>query len=257
MTDPDERFDDQFESWLDRHQVQLLGPAPGTYERIARAARRRRMVRVSAVAAATVVALTGMGGIAFRIAAGPGPAVPPGASASSWPSVPASPGSPSPQPSASPEPAEPSATQSQSSRCHTTELKVTAQSSPGGGAAGSVYYWLVFTNVSARTCTLYGYPGVSWVTWPAGRQVNAPLWRMPGQTPTQVILAPQASGHAVVQQGNPAMFEPHCRPVQVAGFRVYPPDETASVFVPWPVSVCSVNGVDQGGVSPIVSGLSE
>jgi hypothetical protein len=136
-------------------------------------------------------------------------------------------------------------------------LKVTAQAAPGGGAAGSVYVWLVFTNVSARTCTLYGYPGVSWVTGPSGQQVNDPTGRMTDVTPARVVLAPQASGHAVVRHGQPGAFEPSCHAVDVAGFRVYPPDETASVFVPWAAQACSANGVNVGAVSPIVSGLTE
>jgi hypothetical protein len=142
--------------------------------------------------------------------------------------------------------------QPQSQRCRTGELKITAQGAPGGGAAGNLYVWLVFTNVSARTCSLYGYPGVSWVTGPAGRQVNDPVRRTTDLTPARVVLAPQASAHAVLQQGQPGAFEPNCHAVQAAGFRVYPPDETASVFVAWAAPACSANGVDVGAVSPIM-----
>ncbi|MFI5915678.1 DUF4232 domain-containing protein [Dactylosporangium sp. NPDC051541] len=73
-------------------------------------------------------------------------------------------------------------TSAQSTRWHTNDLRITAQGSPGGGAAGTKWGWLVFTNVSKRTCTLYGYPGVSRLTAPTGTQINAPLTRAPDET---------------------------------------------------------------------------
>jgi hypothetical protein len=258
MTDPDNHFDRQFEGWLDRHRVEPLSPAPGAFERISRSARRRRTVRVTAVAAAVAVALTGATGVAYSIATGPGPVLPPGASASPSRSASPSPEPPSPQPPVSAEPPSSPATSTpvQSARCHTGELKVTARAGPGGGAAGSEYVWLVFTNVSGRTCTLYGYPGVSWVTGPSGQQVNDPTERA-GATPALVVLTPGGVAHAQVRHANPELYGPDCHPVQVAGFRVYPPDETAAVFVPWASQACSANGVNVGEVWPIVAGLSE
>ncbi|MER7005252.1 DUF4232 domain-containing protein [Dactylosporangium sp. NPDC000555] len=268
MIDPDDHFDDQFEGWLDRHRVEPLNPAPGVYERVTRSARRRRTVRVTAVAAAVAVTLTGVTGVGYRIATGPGPVLPPGASAS--PSPPAPP-SPEPPPfSHSPEPAVTGSSgtfpsspttstsqSSQSSRCRTGDLKVTGQGAPGGGAAGSLYMWLVFTNVSSRTCTLHGYPGVSTVTGPSGQQINDPLKRSTFVKPTQVVLAPRGVAHATVRQGQPEQFEPECHTVDVAGFRVYPPDETVSVFVPWSGKACSTKGINVGEVWPVVAGLSE
>ncbi len=161
------------------------------------------------------------------------------------------------QPSAPPGSAAPSVSPPQSSLCHTGELKVTSQAGPGGGAAGSEYAWLVFTNVSGRTCTLYGYPGVSWVTGPSGQQVNDPVQRRTDVTPTRVVLTPGGVAHAQVRHANPELYGPDCHPVQVAGFRVYPPDETAAVFVPWASQACSAKGVNVGEVWPIAAGLSE
>ncbi|WP_432835682.1 DUF4232 domain-containing protein [Dactylosporangium sp. CA-092794] len=159
--------------------------------------------------------------------------------------------------SAPPGSAEPTGAQPASDRCHTGELKVTARDAPGGGAAGSLYSWLVFTNVSGRTCSLYGYPGVSWLDGPSGQQVNDPFQRTSDVTPAKVVLAPQAAAHALLRQGQPDLFEPDCHAVDVAGFRVYPPDETGAVFVPWKARACGAKGVDLGDVAPIVAGLSE
>jgi hypothetical protein len=133
---------------------------------------------------------------------------------------------------------------------------MSVRASAGGGVAGSMVSLLVFTNVSGRTCTLYGYPGVSWVKGPAGPQVNDPFRRTPGGIVGRVVLAPDGAAHASIQLGHPEAFEPQCRAVDVYGVRVYPPDETDSVVVPWASTTCSVNGIDVGIISPIVAGPS-
>src|SRR5690242_19115126 len=126
------------------------------------------------------------------------------------------------------------------SRCRTGDVRVTVQGAPGGGAAGSVYTWLIFTNTSAKACTLYGFPGVSYVTGPSGSQVNDPARR--SGTPSKVTLAPRQAAHALLQTGHPETFPDTCKPVPVAGYRVYLPDETAAVFVPAAMRQCSTNG---------------
>ena len=52
--------------------------------------------------------------------------------------------------------------------CATSALKVTVPKGQGNAAAGSSYYPIQFTNASGTSCTLYGYPGVSFVTAPDG-----------------------------------------------------------------------------------------
>jgi hypothetical protein len=74
-------------------------------------------------------------------------------------------------PAASPVPASPSAGNSGSAglaACRTASLLITVDDGQAGGAAGSVYYPLNFTNTAAAACELYGYPGVSFVSAPAG-----------------------------------------------------------------------------------------
>ena len=133
-------------------------------------------------------------------------------------------------------------------------MRITVKAPSGGGAAGSQYLWLIFTNTSAKTCTLYGYPGVSYVTGASGQQVNDPATRSRGETPSKVTLKPQQGAHAQLQWGHPDAFGDSCKPVQVAGFRVYVPDETAAVFVPAPSEQCSAKGVNVTSVSPIAPG---
>jgi Protein of unknown function (DUF4232) len=137
-------------------------------------------------------------------------------------------------------------------RCHTGDLKVSVAADPGGGAAGSSYESLVFKNSANHPCTLTGYPGVSFVAGDQGTQVNAPFARDPGQGRPTVRLLPGAAAHATLRIPNYQNFPAdQCKPVSVRGFRVYPPDETASIFVSQPQKACSVKGIGVGDVRPI------
>jgi hypothetical protein len=142
-----------------------------------------------------------------------------------------------------------------SSRCHTADLSVKIGS--GEGAAGTTFENLVFTNKSGHRCTLYGYPGVSWVTGDSGKQVNDPFVRDGGTVKT-IALAPGGAAHAVLATHDVGFFSAaQCKPVPVRGFRVYPPDETAAVFVSASRTVCSAKGVNVGRVRPIASGSAD
>jgi hypothetical protein len=256
MTDPEDRFED----WLTRHQVEPLPPRPGAYERVARSARRRRAGRAMVAAVALSVALAAAAGSIYRLAIVLGPVSTPAATstASEPTTTPPSPDTPSQPPSSDPS-ASARATNdpAQSSRCHTDEVRVTHQAAPGGGAMGGVYEWLIFTNTSTRTCTLYGFPGVSYLTGPSGQQVNEPARRNNSVTPHRVTLAPGQGAHAQVRTGHPQAYPDTCKPVAVAGYRVYLPDETTPVFVPAPTQQCSTIGVNSMLVDPIAPGVTE
>lgn len=81
-------------------------------------------------------------------------------------------------------------------RCHTADLTVT----PGnrGGTAGTSYLNLVFTNRSPHSCTLYGYPGVSWVTGDNGAQVNNGFTRNPDQKKVTITIKSHREAHTSV-----------------------------------------------------------
>jgi hypothetical protein len=140
-----------------------------------------------------------------------------------------------------------------SARCHTNDLGV----KPGTGeaAAGTQYVPLVLTNTSSRTCTLYGYPGVSWVAGDQGSQVGDAFQRGGVDKKATVTLDPGQAAHATLQMPNPGNYdEARCKPVSVRGLRVYPPDETAAVFVALPSKECSAKGVNVDTVWAISSG---
>jgi hypothetical protein len=105
---------------------------------------------------------------------------------------------------------------------------------PGdGGAAGSRYPALQFTNVGNTTCLIGGFPGVSYVSGDDGHQVGSPAVRT-GPAGDQVTLAPGMTASAVVQEVNPGNYPAaQCKPVPVRGFRVYAPNDTTGMFVPF------------------------
>lgn len=143
-----------------------------------------------------------------------------------------------------------------STRCHSGDLTISAApDADGGGAAGHVGEALVFTNKSDATCTLQGFPGVSFVTGDDGEQVGSAFARIEEDTPKPVGLEPGEDVHATILLANTGNFDAaDCKPVDVRGFRVYPPDETAAIFVAESHTACSAEGVGVGQVQAIVEG---
>lgn len=122
-------------------------------------------------------------------------------------------------------------------RCTTGELKGSIGQT--GGAAGSVYVQLLLTNTGKRTCELTGFPGVSYVAGADGHQVG-PAAARSGPPGTTVRLAPGQAAAAQVQLVDVQNYDAAvCRPTEVRGLRVYPPGDTASLFVPRPGTGCA------------------
>ena len=122
-------------------------------------------------------------------------------------------------------------------RCTTGELSA----SLGGGdaGAGSVFRTLIFTNTGSRTCELRGFPGVSYVAGDDGHQVG-PAADMSGERGAQVPIAPGATAVAQLRLVNVLNYdEAVCRPTPVRGLRIYPPGDTASLFVPMDGTGCA------------------
>jgi hypothetical protein len=138
-------------------------------------------------------------------------------------------------------------------RCTTAQLVVWLDTS-GSGAAGSSYYNLEFTNLSAHSCSLIGYPGVSAISV-AGQQLGSAASH-DAEHPAALITLSSGSANAgldgfqtgntatVVLQITDASNYPNatCRRVAAAGLRVYPPNQTASKLVSFPFVACSHHG---------------
>ena len=114
--------------------------------------------------------------------------------------------------------------------CATSGLRLTLGVSQG--YAGGVYQAIVFTNTSGATCTLYGYPGVSLVSAPPYTQIGLAAKRG-GTAPVKLItLAPGATANALLQIVDALNFPTAtCSPAKAAYLRVYPPNQTAPVYL--------------------------
>jgi hypothetical protein len=124
------------------------------------------------------------------------------------------------------------------SPCATSGLNVTL--GPSSGYAGGVYQPIVFTNTSGATCTLYGYPGVSLVSAPPYTQIGLAGQRS-GTTPVKLItLASGATASAVLQVVDALNFgTATCSPTKAAFLRIYPPNQTAPVYLADASEVCA------------------
>jgi len=141
-------------------------------------------------------------------------------------------------------------------RCTTGDLSV--RLGAAGGAAGSTYEPLVFTNKGSATCTLDGYPGVSFVAPSSGRQVGAAASHNSTHAATLVTLTPGATASAMLQIANEGNYPAAtCSPTTVSGLRVYPPGSTTAAYVAFtaPTKACSTD-VHELSVEAVVSGSS-
>jgi Protein of unknown function (DUF4232) len=175
-------------------------------------------------------------------------------SAPSSPAAPASsPAAPASSPAAPSTPLSPAVTgTSGPSACATSGLSVTLGAP--GGYAGGVVQAIVFTNRSGATCTLYGYPGVSLVSAPPYTQIGLAARRTSTVPVKLITLAPGASANAMVQIVDALNFgSATCSPTKAAYLRVYPPNQTAPVYLAntsetcaQPVQTLSVTAVQAG-----------
>jgi hypothetical protein len=123
----------------------------------------------------------------------------------------------------------------------------------GGAAAGSTFYQLEFTNVSKRSCRLFGFPGVSAV---GRRRLGSPAQRNRALTPRAVNLLPGATAHTVVQLTDVLNYPAaRCRPATASFLHVYPPAERRAEDIPFRFRACSKPGPIFLSVEPIQRGV--
>lgn len=120
--------------------------------------------------------------------------------------------------------------------CATASLSITFGSP--NGTAGAIHYGITFHNTGSSTCTLYGYPGVSFLA-AGGGQIGAPAQREGNLTPATVTLAAGGNAYSSVAITDPGI--PPCSASATATqVRIYPPGETHSALVAASgVPVCS------------------
>ncbi|MBB3039135.1 DUF4232 domain-containing protein [Hoyosella altamirensis] len=141
--------------------------------------------------------------------------------------------------------------------CTTGELE--ASLGEPQGAAGSTVYTLIFTNTGSEACTLQGFPGVSYVTGPDGSQIGRAAERS-GSTGGQISLDPDGQASARIRAVDVENYPSNvCDPMEVAGFRIYPPNDYDSLYVANSATACANVNTDahQLDVTTVEPGVQE
>lgn len=175
----------------------------------------------------------------------PAPAASAPTSATASPQSPQGTTAPASQAAPAPEPpvasAVPTAPQAGPALCKSGNLQA-ATGAAGGGAAGSVYLQLILTNSGTEPCLLRGYAGVSLTADANGNPIGAAAARDTSTPVADVLLAPGAAGAATLRYTQASNYS-DCTRTPAAGFRIYPPEDTASLFVADPRDACGNAGI--------------
>ncbi len=155
------------------------------------------------------------------------------ATSSSTPAAPSSTSAPASSSPATPAASTPAATPTSAAAvpaCATSALLV--RLGVAEGYAGGVDYVIDFTNQSGAACTMYGYPGVSLVSGPPYKQIGLAAQRANNMPVKLVTMIPGAVATAELRIADAHNFTPQiCRPVATTHLRVYPPNQTAPVYL--------------------------
>jgi hypothetical protein len=135
-------------------------------------------------------------------------------------------------------------------QCASSNLKLSL--GIGQGTAGTSYQVLVLTNTGSAACTLFGYPGVSFVN-SSGAIIGLPASRDHGPVRT-IKLSPGGAANALSRQPDPGNFSPSaCQRKAADRVRVYPPGQKAALFAHDAVQVCST-ATGRTGIGPMLAG---
>lgn len=133
--------------------------------------------------------------------------------------------------------------------CQPAQLKVKLAEDPGGGAAGSVYSHLRFTNTGSTTCVMTGWPGVSYVGSGNGTQIGSPADRT--GSATVISLKPGAVAEAQLKESAAGNEDADCIVTPADGLRVYSPNTKAAVFLPHTVEACAAPSKHLMTIGPV------
>jgi hypothetical protein len=115
----------------------------------------------------------------------------------------------------------------------------------------------VLTNSSDSACTLYGYPGVSFVTGQGGSVIGAPAARNPLITDSLVTLQSGGSASALIGVTDTGNLTPSaCRPGTADWLQIYPPGDFGALYVQLSSGVCTRSGERYMTVTAVHAGAS-
>ena len=141
------------------------------------------------------------------------------------------------------------------SPCVSSDLQASLGQS--GAAAGTFYQLLVLTNTSGSACTLYGYPGVSFVTGMGGSVIGAPAARNSLIPDTLVTLPSGGAASALVGVTDTGNLPPSvCKPGTADWLQIYPPGAYGALYLQLSSSVCTRPGQKFMTVTAVHAGTS-
>lgn len=136
--------------------------------------------------------------------------------------------------------------------CPTSQLKITAGNFDSG--AGSTNFQIDFQNTGTTSCTLIGFPGVSFTT-AKGAQLGNAADRVEAAKGA-VTLRP--NGHAVSDaravNGQSGYSEQECGLTSAEALRIFPPNQKDQVVVPWQRDECVGPTIHNLRVGPVHTG---
>jgi uncharacterized protein DUF4232 len=137
--------------------------------------------------------------------------------------------------------------------CATRDLQVYLGLSQG--ATGHVYQVIDFKNISGRTCTLFGYPGVSFAAGTPATQVGQAADEDPASARVTVTLAPGDVANALMTYLQAGFYPPaKCRPVNTTYLQVFPPNQTTPVYISYSSQICSNNRIHELTIRAVRAG---
>jgi hypothetical protein len=122
--------------------------------------------------------------------------------------------------------------------CATSGLSV--KLGAGNGAAGSTYIPIVFTNTTGSSCSLFGYPGVSFVAGQGGSQIGSAAQRDTTQPAQDIVVAAGGVAHATLRVVQAANFPvAACKPTTATELKIFPPGQTDALFLAFSAKTCA------------------
>jgi hypothetical protein len=134
--------------------------------------------------------------------------------------------------------------------CSTSDLSLSI--GQGQGAAGTSYVPIIFTNTGSKPCTLYGFPGVSFLD-SSGKQLGVPATHSGGAEGV-VTLAPNGAANSQLGLPDPGNFPSGgCNSATAAKLQVYPPGDFGALTIADTSTVCTTDG-GATSVTPVTPG---
>jgi len=133
----------------------------------------------------------------------------------------------------------PNAQASLPGQCHSAQL--TTRIGQANGAAGTIFYPLVFTN-TGPACTIYGVPSVQPVSGSLSHRPLGPTAKnlSMGQMPVRFTVAKGASVSSTFGVSESGNYTPTlCAPANASGIVVTLPGFVSNRYVALPISVCT------------------